>query len=123
MTLPLALNSLGDQLPGTTCGQFTSLSESTVKLREQDSGYGEDESDIDRREEEEKTRRKGGNKSIIISRNIHTYIHTYIHRHECTKINTFVGAHSLTPLQVLTSPEGFRRLRLLVFKTIGTLKW
>jgi len=70
MTLPLALNSLGDQLPGITCGQFTSLSEPTAKLREQDSGYGEDESDIDRREKEEKTRRKKENKIIIIRRNI-----------------------------------------------------
>jgi len=52
MTLPLALNSLGDQLPGTTCGQFTSLLDPTAKWRGQDSGYGEDDSDIDRRERE-----------------------------------------------------------------------
>jgi hypothetical protein len=72
MTLPLALNCLGDQLPGTTCGQFTSLSEPTAKLRGQDSGYGEDDSDIDIREKEEKTRRKETNKSIITRRNICT---------------------------------------------------
>jgi len=64
MTLPLALNSLCDPLPGTTCGQFTSLSDPREKWRGQDSGYGEDDSDIDRREKEEKTRRKRGIKSL-----------------------------------------------------------
>ena len=64
MTLPLALNSLGDQLPGTTCGQFASLSDPSAKWQGQGSGYGEDDSDIHRREKEEKTRRKGGIKAL-----------------------------------------------------------
>jgi hypothetical protein len=33
------------------------------------------------------------------------------------------GKGKAIPLQVWTGPEGFRRLRLLDFKTIGTWAW